>query len=90
MSRPFKAGYGDAVVRAYRDAILIIGAARDVRELISWRSLRFEASDDGRLWAVRLHGEWRLILEPAGSAENPAVHVVAIEDHLQMLTQGKR
>src|SRR5438067_2307641 len=67
----FTAGYDDAVVRGYREAVQIIAAARDVQDLCNWQSLRFvapptQAAGRGRcncpargVWSCNLQGTRR-------------------------------
>jgi plasmid maintenance system killer protein len=76
----YTAGHAAPVVRAYRDIVLFISAARDEHDLRAWQSLDLEAlpPEVGHDWSVPLHGGWRLILDRKEGACRPGVVVVAV------------
>jgi proteic killer suppression protein len=79
----YSAGFGDALVKAYRRAMQHIRAARDERTLYSRRSFRFErlSGDRAGQHSMRLNDQWRLIVEIQGQAPNKIIHVVEIVDY---------
>lgn len=79
----YNAGFGDAVVKAYRRAMPHIRAASDERTFYSRRSFNFEklkADREGQ-YSMRLNDQWRLIVELHGEAPNKTVHIVEITDY---------
>ncbi|MGH6946321.1 MAG: type II toxin-antitoxin system RelE/ParE family toxin [Kiloniellales bacterium] len=79
----FNAGFGDAVVRAYRKRMQQIRAASDERTFYAYRSLHFEklrGDRDGQ-YSMRLNDQWRLIVELRGEAPRKTVYVVEIVDY---------
>lgn len=79
----FTAGFGQAVVRAFRRRIQYIRAARDERDLYAMKSLHFEKLKGRRRHqrSMRLNDQWRLILEIRKDADGNVVVVVRIEDY---------
>ena len=79
----FSAGFGDAVVKAYRKRMQQIRAATDERTFYAHRSLRFEKLQGSRegQFSMRLNDQWRLIIELHGEAPRKTVHVVEIVDY---------
>jgi len=79
----YNAGFGDAIVKAYRKRMQQIRAATDERTFYSHRALRFEklqGKRDGQ-HSMRLNDQWRLILELRSGTLNKTVHVVEIADY---------
>jgi len=79
----FSAGFGDAVVKAYRKRMQQIRAATDERTFYALRSLRFEKLEDDRKgqFSMRLNDQWRLIIELQGKAPKKTVYVIEIVDY---------
>jgi proteic killer suppression protein len=79
----FSAGFGDAVVKAYRKRMQQIRAATDERTFYAYRSLRFEklVGDRAGQFSMRLNDQWRLIVELQGEAPRKTVYVVEIVDY---------
>jgi toxin HigB-1 len=79
----FNAGFGDAVVKAFRKRMQQIRAASDERTFYALRSLHFEKLKGDRVGqhSMRLNDQWRLIVELRGEAPKKTVHVVAIIDY---------
>jgi toxin HigB-1 len=79
----YSAGFGDALVKAYRRAVQHIRAASDERTLYSRRSFRFErlSGDRAGQHSLRLNAQWRLIVEIQGQAPNKTIYVVEIVDY---------
>jgi len=79
----FSAGFGDAVVKAYRKRMQQIRAATDERTFYALRSLHFEkfqGDRDGQ-YSMRLNDQFRLIAELRGNAPNKTVHILEIVDY---------
>ncbi len=79
----FNAGFGDAVVKAFRKRMQQIRAASDERTFYALRSLHFEKLKGGRegQHSMRLNDQWRLIVELQGEAPKKTVHIVEIVDY---------
>jgi len=80
----FDAGYGSAVVSAYRKRMQQIRAALDERAFYAVKSLRFKQLQGKRSHqrAMRLNDQWRLILEfQETEGQEKTVVVVGIEDY---------
>jgi toxin HigB-1 len=79
----YSAGFGDALVKAYRRAMQHIRAASDERTLYARRSFRFEKLSGNRAGqhSMRLNDQWRLIVEIKGEASNKTIHVIEIVDY---------
>jgi len=79
----YSAGFGSAVVKAYRKAMQHIRAATDERTLYSRRSFRFEKLRGKREgeYSMRLNDQWRLIIELRAAGAKKVVHVVEIADY---------
>src|SRR5262245_52387178 len=79
----YSAGLGGDLVRSYRKAMQHIRAAKDERTFYSRRSYHFEKLKGNRegQYSLRLHDQWRLIVELHGEAPNKTVHVVEIIDY---------
>jgi toxin HigB-1 len=79
----FSAGFGDAVVKAYRKRMQQIRAATDERTFYAFRSLRFEKLHGDRegQFSMRLTDQWRLIVELHGEAPRKTIYVVEIIDY---------
>ena len=60
----FSAGFGDAIVKAYRRRMQQIRAASDERTFYARRSLNFEKlkGDRAGQYSMRLNDQWRLIV----------------------------
>jgi proteic killer suppression protein len=79
----YSAGFGDALVKAYRRAMQHIRAASDERTLYARRSFRFEKLSGNRAGqhSMRLNDQWRLIVEIKGEALNKTIHVIEVVDY---------
>ena len=79
----FNAGFGDAVVKAYRKRMQQIRATQDERTFYAHRSLHFEKLQGSRAGqcSMRLNDQWRVILELRGEAPKKTVHVIEIVDY---------
>jgi proteic killer suppression protein len=79
----YSAGFGNAVVRAYRKRMQQIRAASDERTFYAQRSLNFEKlmGDREGQYSMRLNKQWRLIIELGGEAPRKTVYVVEITDY---------
>ncbi|TYL87468.1 type II toxin-antitoxin system RelE/ParE family toxin [Bradyrhizobium cytisi] len=79
----YSAGFSDAIVRAYRKAVLHIRSAADERTFYARRSFRFEkllGNREGQ-YSMRLNDQWRLIVELKGEAPNKTVLIIEIADY---------
>jgi proteic killer suppression protein len=79
----YNAGFGDAVVKAYRRALMHIRAASDERTFYARRSFHFEklkADREGQ-YSMRLNDQWRLIVELLGDSPSKIVLIVEIVDY---------
>lgn len=79
----FNAGFGDAIVKAFRKTMLHIRAASDERTFYARRSFNFEklkGDRDGQ-YSMRLNEQWRLIVELQGEAPNKIVLIIEITDY---------
>ena len=79
----FTAGFAQEVVRAYRKRMQQIRAARDERDFMHLKSLRFEKLKGNRQGqhSVRLNSQWRLILEVRGGHPCKVVGIIEIVDY---------
>jgi proteic killer suppression protein len=79
----YSAGFGNAVVKAYRKAVQHIRAASDERTFYARRSFRFEKLQGKRegQFSMRLNDQWRLIIELRAEGQKRVVHVVEIADY---------
>ena len=79
----YDAGYGQAVVRAFRMRMQAIRAAEDERAFYQLKSWRFEKlkGDRSHQRSIRLNDQWRLIIEIEKSQPKSTVVVVEIEDY---------
>src|SRR5947208_2687198 len=79
----YSAGFGDAVVKAYRKRMQQIRAASDGRTFYARRALNFEklTRDREGQYSMRLNKQWRLIIELRGEAPRKTVYVVEITDY---------
>jgi toxin HigB-1 len=79
----YSAGFGDAVVKAYRKRLQQIRAAPDERLFYALRSLNFEKLKGDRegQYSMRLNDQWRLIVELEGRAPNKVVRIIEITDY---------
>ncbi|MBI1776794.1 MAG: type II toxin-antitoxin system RelE/ParE family toxin [Proteobacteria bacterium] len=77
------AGFGDAVVKAFRKRMQQIRAATDERTFYALRSLHFEKLKGDRegQFSMRLNDQWRLIIELRGEAPRKTVYVIEITDY---------
>lgn len=79
----FTAGLSQEVVRAYRKRMQQVRAARDERDLLAVRSLRFEklkGNRDGQ-HSIRLNLQWRLVVEIRGDHPCKVVGIIEIVDY---------
>jgi|SRR5271156_6718482 proteic killer suppression protein len=79
----YSAGFGGAVVKAYRKAMQHIRAATDERTLYARRSFRFEklSGDREGQFSMRLNDQWRLIVEIRGESPKKVIHLIEIVDY---------
>ena len=79
----FKAGFGEAVVKAYRKRMQQLRAADDERDLYALKSLHFEKLKGKRVHqrSVRLNDQWRLIVEIIPGRPKNRIRVWGIEDY---------
>jgi proteic killer suppression protein len=79
----FTAGFGQAVVKAYRKRMQQIRAATDERTFYAIKSLHFEKLKGDRegQHSMRLNDQWRLIVELRGSAPVKVVCIIEIADY---------
>jgi len=79
----YTAGFGSAVVSAFRKRMQMIRDAKDERDFYALKSLHFERlkGDRAAQHSMRLNDQWRLILEFEEEAAKKTVVVVAIEDY---------
>jgi proteic killer suppression protein len=79
----YSAGFGNAVVKAYRKRMQQIRAATDERTFYAFKALNFEklkGQREGR-YSMRLNDQWRLIIELRGGGPRKTVYVVEIADY---------
>jgi toxin HigB-1 len=79
----YSAGFGDAVVKAYRKRAQQIRAAPDERTFYALKSLHFEKLKGDRegQYSMKLNDQWRLILELEGKAPSKVVRLIEIVDY---------
>lgn len=79
----YSAGFSDAIVKAYRRAMMHIRSASDERTFYTRRSFNFEKLKGDRegQYSMRLNDQWRLVVELHGEAPNKIVHLVEIVDY---------
>jgi proteic killer suppression protein len=79
----YSAGFGNAVVKAYRKRMQQIRAATDERMFYASRALSFEKLKGARegQYSMRLNDQWRLIVELRGEAPRKTIYVVEIADY---------
>ena len=79
----YKAGFGQAVVKAYRRRMQQLRAADDERDLYALKSLRFEKLKGTRAHqrSIRLNDQWRLIVEIIPGRPKNRIRVCGIEDY---------
>src|SRR5437773_10156105 len=79
----YSAGFGDALVKAFRRRMQQIRAASDERTFYALRSLHFEKLTQDRegQYSMRLNKQWRLIIELRGEAPRKKIYVVEITDY---------
>jgi len=79
----FSAGFGGAIVKAYRRRMQQIRAASDERTFYALRSLHFEklTRDREGQYSIRLNKQWRVIVELRGEAPRKTVRVIEITDY---------
>jgi|SRR5882724_1459998 len=79
----YTAGFGDAIVKAFRKRIQQIRAATDERTFYALRTLNFEKLKGDRegQHSMRLNDQWRLIMKLEGTAPTKVVRVVEIVDY---------
>lgn len=77
----FSGEYSEAVIKAFRNRVQFIDAARDERDLDAMKSCHFEklrGREPQR--SIRLNKQWRLIVELIEQGERKRVRIVGIED----------
>ncbi len=79
----YEAGFGLAVVKAYRRRMQQLRAADDERDLYALKSLRFEKLKGTRAHqrSIRLNDQWRLIVEIIPDRPKNRIRVCGIEDY---------
>ena len=83
MDPAFTAGFGGAVVKAFRKRMQFIREAVDERDFRAMKSLHFEKLQGGRehQHSMRLNDQWRLVIGLEGKAPEKVVVVVEIADY---------
>lgn len=76
-------GFVPGLATAYRKRIQFILGAKDERDLVAWKSLRFEKLKGKRQhqYSLRLNDQYRLIIEFEGKASDKVVVIMGIEDY---------
>jgi len=79
----YTAGFGQAVVKAYRKRVQQIRAATDERTFYGLKSLHFEKLKGDRegQYSMKLNDQWRLIVELRGKAPAKVVRISEITDY---------
>ena len=74
--------YAEGVVEAFFEAMAIIRAAKDERDLRAFKSLRLEKLSGKRKdeYSLRLNQQWRLIIK-FEEDEGKTVLIIGIEDY---------
>lgn len=92
VERDFTAGWPAAVVDSYRRVLQLLRAAHDPRDLLALRCLGTECLETNpkELYAMRLDGEHRLVVELRGKATATAAWIVAIQANTSSPDRGIR
>ena len=79
----YTAGFGQAVVKAYRKRVQQIRAATDERTFYGLKSLHYEKLKGDRegQHSMMLNDQWRLIVEIMGKAPAKVVRIIEIADY---------
>lgn len=79
----YDAGYGQAIVRAFRRRMQAIRAAEDERTFYQFKSWRCEKlkGDRAHQHSIRLNDQWRLIVEIEKKRPKNTLVVISIEDY---------
>jgi toxin HigB-1 len=77
------AGHGVEVVRGFRKAMRFIRAAKDERDFIAMRGLRFEKLKGSRSHqhSFRINDQWRLVVQIEKREPKNVVHIIEIVDY---------
>ena len=77
------AGHGVEVVRGFRKVMRFIRAARDERDFMAMRGLRFEKLKGNRSHqhSFRINNQWRLVVQIEERKPKKIVHIVEIVDY---------
>jgi proteic killer suppression protein len=77
------AGHGVEVVRGFRKTMRFIRAARDERDFVAMRGLRFEKlkGNRGHQHSFRINDQWRLVVQIEKHEPKNIVHVIEIVDY---------
>lgn len=79
----YTAGWPPGIVKAFRMRMQFIRSAKDERDFMAWRALRFEklkAELDG-YHSMRLNDQWRLLVKLRKEQTGKVVVVVSIVDY---------
>ena len=76
--------YGEAVVKAFFEAVAVLSAARDERDIYALKGFRFEKLRGTRFGqhSIRLNRQWRLVFEVRRD-EGKYLLIIDIEDYHQ-------
>ena len=79
----YNAGYGAEVVRGFRKVMRFIRAAKDERDFIAMRGLRFEKLKGNRSLqhSFRLNDQWRLVVHIKKREGTTVICVIEIVDY---------
>ncbi|HUS48408.1 MAG TPA: type II toxin-antitoxin system RelE/ParE family toxin [Phycisphaerae bacterium] len=80
--RDFTAGFAEAIVRAFRQRIAFIRAAKDERDFYAMKSWHFEKYKDRQPpeWSIRLNDQYRLFAAFRKEAGGNVVIVLRVCD----------
>lgn len=79
----FTAGFGQAIVKAYRRRMQSIRTAPDERTFYTSKGMHFEKLKGDRegQYSIKLNKQWRLILSLEGEAPSKVVRIIEIVDY---------
>ena len=79
----YNAGHGVEVVRGFRKVMRFIRAAKDERDFMAMRGLRFEKLKGNRSHqhSFRINDRWRLVVEIEKDEPKNIVHIIEIVDY---------
>ena len=81
--RGYRAGYPEAVVKAFRRRVQAIANAVDERDLRAMKSHHFEKlkGDRSHQYSLRLNDQFRLLLQIVTESNGKVIWVIDIEDY---------